>query len=77
MNEETKAKIENLARNLKNMHLAATIEEARKRAEEIILSTAKEGEKSIKELMENSQMPSKDLEEAETAEDNSKNKEEE
>ncbi len=55
MDEETQIKIENLAKNMKEMHLVSTIEEARQRAKEIILSTSKQGEKSIKELMDEAQ----------------------
>ena len=78
MNEETKEKIEKLARNLKEMHLAATIEEARKRAKEIILSTAKEGDKSIKEMMEEAlQKEEETTKDAETTENECESKEEE
>ena len=55
MDEETRKKINDLAKNLKELHLVSTLEEAQKRAEDIILSTVKGGEKSIKELMEEKQ----------------------
>jgi gas vesicle protein len=77
MNEEIKKKIEDLATNLKNMHLAASIEEARERAEEIILSTIKEGDKSIKELMEENQTKEKIMLEIEDLENKIEEKEKE
>ncbi|RLE48226.1 hypothetical protein DRJ25_00435 [Candidatus Woesearchaeota archaeon] len=55
MDEETRKKIDDLARNLKELHLSATIEEARQRADEIISSTIKtikNDERSIKEMLD-------------------------
>ncbi len=72
MNEEIEEKIEKLANNLKNMHLVSTIEEARERAKEIILSTTKEGDKSIKEMMDETKakQPLPKIEEIEKTEEN-------
>jgi hypothetical protein len=65
MDADTVEKINNLARNLKALHLASSSEEAYERAKEIILGTKTEGpEKSIKELMQESGVTQQDLEKA-------------
>lgn len=62
---KTAEKISNLARNLKELHLASSAEEAYARAKEIILGTRAEGEeKSIKELMQEAGITQHDLDEA-------------
>ncbi|MEM4247264.1 MAG: hypothetical protein QXR48_04310 [Candidatus Woesearchaeota archaeon] len=61
----TAEKISNLAKNLKELHLASSAEEAYARAKEIILGTRAEGqEKSIRELMQESGITQQDLDEA-------------
>ncbi len=65
MDAETSEKISNLAKNLKDLHLASSTEEAYERAREIILGTATQGqEKSIKELMQEAGVTHNDLKKA-------------
>ena len=65
MDANTAERISQLAKNLKNMHLAASAEEAYARAKEIVLGTATQGnEKSVKELMQEAGVTQKDLEHA-------------
>ncbi len=65
MDAETAEKISHLAKNLKDLHLASSAEEAYERAKEIILGTATQGqEKSVKELMQEAGVTQKDLEKA-------------
>ena len=58
--EKTQQRIHELARSLKDLHLVASMEEALKKAREIITSTNQE-EKSIKELMEETKQARKEL----------------
>ena len=51
MDPETSRKVNELAQNLKKLHLAATMEEAYKRAKEMIVGI-NPGEKSIGQMME-------------------------
>jgi len=52
MDAETAGKISKLAKNLKDLHLAASAEEAYERAKDIITGSATHGaEKSVNELM--------------------------
>jgi antitoxin component HigA of HigAB toxin-antitoxin module len=61
----TVERINQLAKNLKDLHLAASSEEAYERAKQIILgNAAPESEKSIKELMAEQGVTAKDLEKA-------------
>ncbi|MEM4240207.1 MAG: hypothetical protein QXM31_01595 [Candidatus Woesearchaeota archaeon] len=61
----TAEKISKLAKNLKDLHLASSAEEAYARAKEIILGTRSEGqEKSIKEMMQEAGVTQHDLDEA-------------
>jgi hypothetical protein len=65
MDAETAEKISQLAKNLKDLHLATSTEEAYERAREIILGTATQGqEKSIKEMMQEAGVTQKDLQKA-------------
>jgi len=52
MDAKTAERINQLAHSLRELHLAASMEEAIKRAREIILGTPEKEEKSIKELFE-------------------------
>jgi hypothetical protein len=62
MDANTFERISQLARNLKELHLATTTEEAYQRAKEIILGTAAQGqEKSLKEMMQEAGVTEKDL----------------
>lgn len=51
MDDETNARIHELARSLKSLHLAATMEEALARAKEVILSS-QEGNKPLAAMMD-------------------------
>ncbi len=65
MDAETAEKISQLAKNLKDLHLASSSEEAYERAREIILGTATQGqEKSIREMMQEAGVTQEDLERA-------------
>ncbi len=65
MDAETAEKISQLAKNLKDLHLASSSEEAYERAKEIILGTATQGqEKSIKEMMLEAGVTQEDLQKA-------------
>jgi hypothetical protein len=65
MDANTVERINQLAKNLKDLHLAASSEEAYERAKEIILGTDTQGqEKSVKELMAEQGVTAKDLEKA-------------
>jgi hypothetical protein len=62
---EAAGRISQLAKNLKDLHLATSAEEAYARAKEIILGTATQGqEKSIKELMTEAGVTQQDLQKA-------------
>lgn len=62
MDTATAEKISQLAKNLKDLHLAASAEEAYARAKEIILGTAVQGqEKSVQDLMQEAGVTLKDL----------------
>ena len=62
MDANTAERISQLAKNLKDLHLAASAEEAYERAKGIILGTATQGnEKSVKELMQEAGVTQKDL----------------
>jgi hypothetical protein len=62
---EAAGRISSLAKNLKDLHLASSAEEAYARAKEIILGTAVQGqEKSVKELMQEAGVTQQDLEKA-------------
>jgi hypothetical protein len=62
---EAAGRISQLAKNLKDLHLASSAEEAYARAKEIILGTATQGqEKSIKELMTEAGVTQQDLQKA-------------
>jgi len=62
---ESAGRISQLAKNLKDLHLATSAEEAYARAKEIILGTATQGqEKSIKELMTEAGVTQQDLQKA-------------
>jgi len=54
MDEKTQQAIEDLAMRYKQLHLAATMEDARKKAEEVILSSESGVEKTLGELNEES-----------------------
>lgn len=56
MDELTSERITQLAKSLKDHHLAGSMEDAYKRAKEIVLTTGSGQEKSIKELMQDSNM---------------------
>jgi len=60
MDENTKERVHQIAKSLKELHLAANMEEALKRAREIVEST-KENGKSIKELMGDIKEEAKEL----------------
>jgi hypothetical protein len=65
MDPEAAGRISQLAKNLKDLHLASSAEEAYARAKEIILGTASQGqEKSIKELMTEAGVTQQDLQKA-------------
>lgn len=65
MDAETSEKISQLAKNLKDLHLASSTEEAYERAREIILGTATQGqEKSIREMMQEAGVTQQDLQKA-------------
>ncbi len=65
MDANTAERINQLAKSLKDLHLAATMEEAYERAKQIILGTSTQGqEKSIKELMQDAGMTEGDLRKA-------------
>ena len=65
MDAETAGRISQLAKNLKDLHLAATHEEAYERAKEMILGAPVSGqEKTVKELMKEAGVTMKDLEHA-------------
>lgn len=65
MDAETAGRISQLAKNLKDLHLAATHEEAYERAKDMILGTPVQGqEKTVKELMKEAGVTLKDLEHA-------------
>lgn len=65
MDANSAERISQLAKNLKDLHLAASAEEAYERAKEIVLGTATQGnEKSVKELMQEAGVTQKDLEHA-------------
>ena len=65
MDANTAERISQLAKNLKDLHLAASAEEAYERAKEIITGTATQGqEKTVKELMKEAGVTQKDLEKA-------------
>lgn len=65
MDANTAERISQLAKNLKDLHLAASAEEAYERAKEIVLGTATQGnEKSVNELMQEAGVTQKDLEHA-------------
>ncbi|MEM2916527.1 MAG: hypothetical protein QXT19_04180 [Candidatus Woesearchaeota archaeon] len=65
MDAETAEKINQLAKNLKDLHLASSSEEAYARAKEIILNTATQGqEKSIREMMQEAGVTEQDLQRA-------------
>ncbi len=51
MDQETEERIKTLAVSLKSMHLAATMEEALARAQEIILTTTSKDDTSIKVML--------------------------
>ena len=62
MDANTAERVSQLAKNLKDLHLATTAEEAYERAKEIIMGTAVQGtDKSIKELMSDAGMTQQDL----------------
>lgn len=60
MDPETARKVNELAKNLKNLHMAATMEEAIERAKDIIIGTPDET-KSIKDLMKELDEEKKEL----------------
>ncbi len=65
MDESNAERISQLAKNLKELHLAASQEEAYARAKEIILGTTTPGtDKSVKELMQEAGVTAKDLQRA-------------
>lgn len=65
MGDDDNTRISQLAKNLKDLHLAASSEEAFARAKEIILGTSSHGnEKSIKEMMQEAGVTQHDLEKA-------------
>ncbi len=65
MEDDNSARISQLAKNLKDLHLAASSEEAYARAKEIILGTSTQGsEKSIKDMMQEAGVTQNDLEKA-------------
>jgi sugar phosphate isomerase/epimerase len=65
MDANTAERVSQLAKNLKDLHLATTAEEAYERAKEIITGTAAQGtDKSIKELMTDAGMTRQDLQKA-------------
>jgi chromosome segregation ATPase len=65
MDPETASRVSQLAKNLKDLHLATSAEEAYARAKEIIMGTATQGqEKSIKELMQEAGVTQQDLQKA-------------
>jgi len=66
MDAESASRISQLAKNLKDLHLAATHEEAYERAKEMILGAPVSAgqEKSVKELMKEAGVTMKDLEHA-------------
>jgi len=65
MDANTAERVSQLAKNLKDLHLATTAEEAYERAKEIIMGTAAQGtDKSIKELMADAGMTQQDLQKA-------------
>jgi len=65
MDADTAGRISQLAKNLKDLHLAASAEEAYERAKEIIIGTATQGQdKSLKEMMTEAGVTQKDLEKA-------------
>lgn len=51
MDPETAKKVNELAKNLKELHMAASMEEATERAKEIIIGDREDNSKSISELM--------------------------
>lgn len=62
MDADTAAKISKLAKNLKDLHLAASTEEAFERAKDIITGNATQGaEKSVNELMAESGVTQEEL----------------
>ena len=62
MDADTAAKISKLAKNLKDLHLAASTEEAYERAKDIITGNATQGaEKSVNELMAESGVTKEEL----------------
>ena len=65
MDADTASRISQLAKNLKDLHLAASAEEAYERAKDIIMGTATQGqEKTVKELMKDAGVTQQDLEKA-------------
>ena len=63
--QEVAERVSQLAKNLRDLHLATTQEEAYARAKEIILGTATQGtDKSIKDLMKEAGMTQQDLQQA-------------
>lgn len=65
MDTETAERVSQLAKNLKDLHLAATTEEAYERAKEIILGSSSEGqEKSLKDIMQDAGITQKELKKA-------------
>lgn len=62
MDAETAKKVNDLAKNLKDLHMAASMEEAVERAKDIILGSQSDDKKSIKELMAELDDEKKELE---------------
>jgi len=61
MDAETAKKVNKLAQNLKELHMAASMEEATERAKEIIIGSRSDDKKSIKELMDELDEEKQDL----------------
>lgn len=61
MDPETAKKVNELAKNLKELHMAASMEEATERAKEIIIGDREDNSKSISELMNELESEKKSL----------------